>query len=262
MENSARYRSAPLGPWGVLVALVILGAWGTHLSWMLLSPELPWDSPLTWLHVALQAWLCTGLFITGHDAMHGTVARQSWVNETVGTVACFLFAGLSYRRLVLNHHAHHEQPTGDADPDFSTRTQSFWPWLGTFMARYTTLPQLGVMAAKFNIFVFMGVSQPRILAFWVLPAVLGTLQLFYFGTYQPHRRPETPDMAPHHARTLPRNHLWAMLSCFFFGYHWEHHQSPGTPWWRLWRVKDARADASRAAASTARDVTAGRVGPL
>lgn len=261
MENSARYRSAPLGPWGVLVALVIIGAWGTHLAWMLLSPELPWDSPLTWLQVAFQAWLCTGLFITGHDAMHGTVARQPWVNETVGTVACFLFAGLSYRRLVLNHHAHHAQPTGEADPDFSTRTQSFWPWLGTFMARYTTLPQLGVMAAKFNIFVFLGVSQPRILAFWVLPAVLGTLQLFYFGTYQPHRRPDTPDMAPHHARTLPRNHLWAMLSCFFFGYHWEHHQSPGTPWWRLWRVKDAREDASRASAA-GRDVTAGRVGPL
>jgi beta-carotene ketolase (CrtW type) len=48
-------------------------------------------------------------------------------------------------------------------------------------------------------------------------------------------------MAPHHARTLPRHHLWAMLSCYFFGYHWEHHQSPGTPWWRLWRMKDARA---------------------
>ena len=93
----------------------------------------------------------------------------------------------------------------------------------------------------------------------ILATVLGTLQLFYFGTYLPHRRPDTPDMAPHHARTQPRNHLWAMLSCYFFGYHWEHHQSPGTPWWRLWRVKEARA---RETAPGAEGVTAGRARTL
>lgn len=242
METPARHpRPAPPDPWGVVIALGVLGAWSGHLVYLFASPGLAWDAPLTWLHVALQAWLCTGLFITGHDAMHGTVSRHPWVNEVVGTVACFLFAGLSYRRLVVNHRAHHAQPTGPDDPDFSTRTQAFFSWLATFMVRYTTLPQLGVMAAKFNVFVFLGVSQPRIFAFWVVPALLGTLQLFYFGTYVPHRRPDTVDMAPHHARTQPRNHLWAMLSCYFFGYHWEHHESPGTPWWRLWRLKDARA---------------------
>ncbi|QSQ23456.1 fatty acid desaturase [Pyxidicoccus parkwayensis] len=244
MQTPARHSSPD--PWGVVLALGILGAWGGHLVFLFTARGLPWDAPLTWLHILLQAWLCTGLFITGHDAMHGTVSRLRWVNEVVGTVACFLFAGLSYRRLVVNHRAHHARPTGDDDPDFSTRTQAFWPWLATFMVRYTTLPQLGVMAAKFNVFVFLGVSQPRILGFWVVPALLGTLQLFYFGTYLPHRRPHTVDMAPHHARTLPRNHLWAMMSCYFFGYHWEHHESPGTPWWRLWRMKDARArDAAR-----------------
>jgi beta-carotene ketolase (CrtW type) len=31
------------------------------------------------------------------------------------------------------------------------------------------------------------------------------------------------------------------LSCYFFGYHFEHHDSPGTPWWRLWRVKEKQA---------------------
>lgn len=255
------HRPAPPGPWGVVIAGVILAAWGGHLAWLLMAPGLPWDSPLTWLHVALQAWLCTGLFITGHDAMHGTVARQRWVNEAVGTVACFLFAGLSYRRLVVNHRAHHADPTGEHDPDFSTRSQAFLPWLGTFALRYTTLPQLGVMAAKFNVMLYLGASQPRIFAFWVLPALLGTLQLFYFGTYLPHRRPDTLDMAPHHARSLPRNHLWAMLSCFFFGYHWEHHESPGTPWWRLWRLKDARAREQEAARGAA-PVTAQRARPL
>jgi hypothetical protein len=103
----------------------------------------------------------------------------------VGTVACFLFAGLSYRRLVVNHHAHHTDPTGPDDPDFSTRTQSFWPWFATFMRRYTTWPQILVMAAKFNLLLLLGVAQWRILVFWVVPAMLGTVQLFYFGTFVP-----------------------------------------------------------------------------
>jgi beta-carotene ketolase (CrtW type) len=232
------------GPWGVLIALALLGAWLGHVLWLLVGAELSLASPLTYLHIALQAYLCTGLFITGHDAMHGTVDRRRWVNQAVGTVACFLFAGLSYRRLVVNHRAHHTDPTGPDDPDFAQRTQAFWPWFGTFMRRYTTWPQILVMAVKFNLLLFvLGVAPWRIWAFWVVPAVLGTVQLFYFGTYVPHRRPDTPDMAPHHARSLPLNHPWALLSCYFFGYHWEHHESPSTPWWRLWRMRDARARA-------------------
>jgi beta-carotene ketolase (CrtW type) len=234
------------GPWGVPLALIIIGAWVSHLAWVLTVDGLAWDSPLAWLHVAVQGYLCTGLFITGHDAMHGTVSRRRWVNEAVGTLACFLFAGLSYRRLVVNHRAHHADPTGPDDPDFSTRTQSFWPWFTTFMVRYMTWPQFLVMAAKFNVLLWVGVEPWRIWAFWVAPAVMGTVQLFYFGTYLPHRRPDTPEMRPHHARSLPRNHLWAMLSCYFFGYHWEHHESPSTPGWALWRMRDARARAAAA----------------
>jgi beta-carotene/zeaxanthin 4-ketolase len=231
----------PRGPWGLLIALAVLGAWLGHLVWLLVGTRLSLASPLAWFHVLLQGYLCTGLFITGHDAMHGTVSRTRWVNETVGTLACFLFAGLSYRRLVVNHRAHHADPTGPEDPDFSTRTQSFWPWFATFMFRYMTWPQFLVMAAKFNLLMWLGVEPWRIGAFWVAPAVMGTVQLFYFGTYLPHRRPDTPEMQPHHARSLSRNHPWAMLSCYFFGYHWEHHQSPSTPWWALWRARDARA---------------------
>jgi beta-carotene/zeaxanthin 4-ketolase len=234
-------RSDVQAPWGVLIALAVLGAWSGHLLWLLVGAELSPSSPWTYLHIAAQAWLSTGLFITGHDAMHRAVSPRRWVNELVGTVSCFLFAGLSYRRLVVNHRAHHAHPTGAEDPDFSTLTQAFWSWFAIFMVRYTTWSQLLVMATKFNLLLLLGVGQWRILAVWVAPALLGTVQLFYFGTFLPHRRPHTPEMAPHHARSLPRNHPWALLSCYFFGYHWEHHESPSTPWWRLWRLRDARA---------------------
>jgi beta-carotene ketolase (CrtW type) len=29
-----------------------------------------------------------------------------------------------------------------------------------------------------------------------------------------------------------------MLSCYFFGYHYEHHESPQTPWWKLYQIKN------------------------
>ncbi|MEL7193577.1 MAG: fatty acid desaturase, partial [Bacteroidota bacterium] len=35
-----------------------------------------------------------------------------------------------------------------------------------------------------------------------------------------------------------RNHMWAFLTCYFFGYHFEHHDSPNTPWWKLWELKE------------------------
>jgi fatty acid desaturase len=27
------------------------------------------------------------------------------------------------------------------------------------------------------------------------------------------------------------------LTCYFFGYHWEHHEAPGIPWWQLYLTK-------------------------
>ncbi len=53
----------------------------------------------------------------------------------------------------------------------------------------------------------------------------------------PHKYPHTNEMMPHNSRTLHKNHLWAMVSCYFFGYHWEHHQDPSVAWWQLWKTK-------------------------
>jgi beta-carotene ketolase (CrtW type) len=42
----------------------------------------------------------------------------------------------------------------------------------------------------------------------------------------------------HRARTQKRNHLKAMLTCYFFGYHHEHHLFPRVPWWQLYQTKE------------------------
>ncbi|MGM0613719.1 MAG: fatty acid desaturase, partial [Bacteroidota bacterium] len=90
----------------------------------------------------------------------------------------------------------------------------------------------------YNIFVWvLNIPEPNVIVFWIVPAILGTLQLFYVGTFLPHQRPHDEYMQPHKARTQKKNHLWAMLSCYFFGYHYEHHESPRTPWWQLYKSK-------------------------
>lgn len=106
------------------------------------------------------------------------------------------------------------------------------------MWRYLSIWQILIMAALYNIFIhLLGFNELKVIVFWALPAILGTLQLFYFGVYWPHRLPHLPHMMPHRARTLKKNHLWAMVSCYFFGYHFEHHQNQHIPWWKLYTTK-------------------------
>ena len=168
--------------------------------------------------------------------MHGSVAKKRKLNNFIGHLATMLFAFLSYRILQKEHYKHHQFPATDDDPDFSTRSNNFFVWWFDFMKNYVTWWQIVLMAIVFNV-LLIWFSEATLLSFWIIPAILSTFQLFFFGTYLPHRRPFTGEMEPHKARTQKKNHLWALLSCYFFGYHWEHHESPTTPWWQMYKIK-------------------------
>jgi beta-carotene ketolase (CrtW type) len=221
---------------GILIAFIIIGIWASHLLFSLFYVNVDFTNPFFYLHVLLQGYLYTGLFITAHDAMHGTVSKNRFINKSIGSISTLLFAGLSYNKLIKNHFKHHKNPGEEADPDFYTKSQNFFIWWGTFLWRYTTITQLIIMAIVFNV-LKIWFNEISIILFWIIPAFLGTFQLFFFGTYLPHKYPHTEKMQPHKARTQKRNHLWAMLSCYFFGYHYEHHESPKTPWWKLYKMK-------------------------
>lgn len=226
---------------GLIIAILIIGFWGGHLAFVLFSVEVAWSNPWMYMHLLIQAYLYTGLFITGHDAMHQSVSRTSWINKLIGYMSVFFFAGMSYKRLIKNHWEHHKYPGTENDPDFYMKSQNFFVWWTQFMIRYTTLWQIIAMAILFNVGKYLlGIEDRSLLVFWIVPAFLSTLQLFYFGTYVPHRIPHTENMGKHRARTLRRNHFWAMVSCYFFGYHLEHHVAPGVPWWRLYQVKNQK----------------------
>jgi len=221
---------------GIFIACSIIILWASNLVYALYRVEVDYLSPLFYIHILIQTYFYTGLFITGHDAMHGTVSRKKAVNNAFGYLTAFLYAGMWYPQLIKNHRLHHQFPGTERDPDFAGKSGNFWLWYLRFMMKYLTVIQLVIMAVLFNLLeIVFPVS--RILWFWVVPAFLSTLQLFYFGTFQPHHRPHADNMQPHNARTLKKNHIWALLSCYFFGYHYEHHEYPGTPWWKLYRYK-------------------------
>jgi beta-carotene/zeaxanthin 4-ketolase len=221
---------------GLLIALLIISLWFVHLFYLLIFVEVSF-APIMLIHVAVQTYLYTGLFITAHDAMHGLVSSNRLVNTIVGQSATWLFAALSYSRLNKKHQLHHRFPGEAADPDYYTGSQNFWRWWFSFLKNYVSWWQIITMAIIFNV-LQIWVNQFNLVFFWIIPSILATFQLFYFGTYRPHRLPHTESMMPHNARSQNGSHLGAMLSCYFFGYHYEHHESPQTPWWKLYRIKN------------------------
>ncbi len=222
---------------GILIALTVITLWISHLIYLLAYVEMNFFSPMTLVHILVQTYLFTGLFITAHDSMHGQVSSNRLINSTIGRLSTWFFAALSYNQLLRKHKLHHQFPGETDDPDYCTEPQYFWRWWFSFLKNYVSWLQIIIMAIVFN-FLHIWVDQQNLIFFWVLPSVLATFQLFYFGTYRPHKLPHTNEMLPHNSRTQKSSHGWAMLSCYFFGYHFEHHESPKTPWWKLYQIKN------------------------
>jgi beta-carotene/zeaxanthin 4-ketolase len=217
---------------GLLIALSIIGLWFLSLAFLLQFP-VRFSDPAVYLFVLLQTHFYTGLFITAHDAMHGVVAKNKHLNHFIGRVCATLFMFNAYRVLLPKHHLHHRYVATDEDPDFHPKG-GFFGWYFHFVKQYLTIWQFLGAAVVFNLLKLVFPTENLIL-FWIVPSVLSTLQLFYFGTYLPHRGEPANR---HFSHSQPLNHLWAFVSCYFFGYHYEHHDSPGTPWWQLYREKE------------------------
>ncbi len=216
---------------GVWVAIVIISLWFVNLS-VAFSLDLSFNNPLTYFLFLIQIHLFTGLFITAHDAMHGTVSPSKPVNNFIGKICTFLYAFFPYKNLYKKHHLHHKHVGTEHDPDFNE--SGFVKWYFKFVFEYITIWQFVGYAISFNILKLFLPTQ-NLIFFWIIPAILSTLQLFYFGTYLPHKGEHDNK---HKSTSQTKNHLWAFVSCYFFGYHYEHHDKPYVPWWQLYRVKE------------------------
>jgi beta-carotene/zeaxanthin 4-ketolase len=222
---------------GLWISLSLIIAWALSL-WGACSIDLASHS-LWWICglLLVRTFLQTGLFITAHDAMHGSIYidRPHW-NRWIGSICTTFYALLPYETLLTKHFLHHQHPATELDPDFSDR--GFWGWYGKFMGGYIDRAQalkllLGMGAVFLIAHYILQVSMLNLLLLWVLPILLSSLQLFYFGTYLPHK--PTISLEVIHSSNL--HPVWSLLTCYHFGYHWEHHEYPQAPWYRLPSLK-------------------------
>ncbi len=229
---------------GIVIGLIVILLWTANL-YFLLSIDIA-NLPFYTLIPAMltQTFLYTGLFITAHDGMHGLIApRNKKINNFLGTLCVILYALFSFKRLRAEHQKHHAHPGRAHDPDYHDgEHRGFWAWYFHFMKTYVTWQQIAGMAIAFNIMLhLLKISQINLTLFWVAPALLSTLQLFYFGTYLPHREPAEGYDNPHCAKSNEFSVFWSFITCYHFGYHWEHHEFPHVPWWKLPAVRRKKA---------------------
>lgn len=220
----------------IAIAFIIIGLWAINLIF-LLSIDVA-NTQVFWvvLAVLLQTFLYTGLFITAHDAMHGVVFFKNLkVNHLIGSVAVSLYGLFSYKDLLQKHWLHHRYPASDLDPDFhNSQHKNFLCWYFRFMKSYFSWAQLvGLIFIFKSLNYLLHISESNLTLFWVLPSILSSLQLFYFGTYLTHQEPKGGYNNPHRSHTTSFPVFFSFITCYHFGYHKEHHEYPRVPWWQL-----------------------------
>ena len=221
---------------GIIIASAIVGLWVISLIFLLLVDISRLNFLEILFSIAWQTFLYTGLFITAHDAMHGVVfPKNCKINNFIGSVAVWLYALFSYEKLLKKHWLHHKHPATAIDPDFhDTKRKNFFAWYFHFMKGYASWQQIvGLMFFFYFGKFVLHVPEYNLILFWSIPALLSSLQLFYFGTFLTHREPEGGYTNPHRAQSNPLPVFWSFITCYHFGYHKEHHEYPHVPWWKL-----------------------------
>ena len=228
-----------------LAGLILLLWWGSLLT-VLLAPAAALGVPLLILVVLVRAQLQTGVFIVAHDAMHGLLlpGRPAW-NHRLGALALGLYGALGYGRSRRNHLLHHRRQASASDPDFHPDPGAGpLRWYLRFMGGYLHPLQMtlllggwGGLAAGIVVIQAAPWQQAllRVLLACTLPLLLSSAQLFIVGTYLPHRGQRRSQALAGDKQPIslhwPR---WlSLLACYHFGYHREHHEQPGLPWFQL-----------------------------
>lgn len=222
---------------GLTLAFLITGSWlGLHAYAMFVFELTAANLPLAIVMALVQMWLSVGVFIVSHDAMHGSLAPgKPGLNSAIGAVLLALYAGFGWHRMREAHFDHHRLAGHEGDPDFDEdHPTSFWRWYVTFFTRYFSWKSILFVHVVVGIYwLVLDIAMAQIVLLYGAPALLSALQLFYFGTYRPHRHGAGAFADRHNARSDGFSTLVSLATCFHFGYHLEHHRRPDVPWWAL-----------------------------
>ena len=228
---------------GLLVFGTIFSLWFASLFALLTIPL----SDISWLwligFILGRTYLHTGLFILAHDSMHGNLIPHSRsLNNLIGRLAVWVYGFLPYDHCYVNHSDHHHYPSQIGDPDFHGAISHPLFWYGKFIREYFPIRSLIIFIVNMSVIfwgsaLMLNVSFINLFIFWLLPLVLSSSQLFFFGTYLPHRQTAVNLNFSPRLNSSYYSIFWAFFSCYNFGhYHWEHHEYPKTPWYKLHNI--------------------------
>ncbi|NJR44359.1 MAG: beta-carotene ketolase [Hyellaceae cyanobacterium CSU_1_1] len=223
---------------GIIVSTTLILFWFVSLIVLLALDINTIPLYLIILGIFLRIFLQTGLFITTHEAIHGTIYQNSLINDAFGYITSFLYAILPYKTLAKNHQLHHRHPASEKDPDFNClHSNNFLFWYLSFMQEYQKGRQFWILLVGMTIifctFICLHISIINIFLFWIIPILISSVQLFTFGIFLPHRQRDEEYSDRHRARSNNYSVFWSFIACYHFGYHWEHHQYPNLPWYQL-----------------------------
>lgn len=230
---------------GIAIALTIIWLWASSFFFLLSSDISQLHLEQILVAIWWQTFLYTGLFITAHEAMHGLVCPHNLqLNYLIGSAAVWLYALFPYEKLLSKHWLHHRHPASPLDPDFHDgRDASFGGWYCHFLKGYWSWKRLGCLLAIFSLISYgLHVPPLNLVFFALLPSILSSLQLFYFGTFLPHREPQEGYYHPHRSQSHALPSFWSFITCYHFGYHQEHHEHPNVPWWQLPKIYRQRGE--------------------
>lgn len=194
------------------------------------------------LLIPSMTFMYTGLFITGHDAMHGNISNKKYINDTIGHICTNLYAGLDFETMRHKHMLHHAH-TGivKEDPDFHKGNVDIINWFFSFMKEYTNLVQAIKLVSLVELLKNLGAPDQNIYIYMTACGILSALQLFYFGTYIPHKPPEDnveEIMNWEKSKSSSKSKLESFLTCYHFDCHYAHHAMPHVPWFELWDIQN------------------------
>lgn len=208
-------------------------------------------------------------FTPFHEAVHRSLSRVNWVNETLGTMSAqLLLPGFNtslYRYLhVVQHHQHTGEAGADPDVPFLIGSVFFrvarWAFLDVLWVRYyvgawSTRPVAERVRFSVGVLVYISVLVigftssfiNEFLVAFAIPCLLARIALVYLFAYihHPHgvEQRVNPVGATGIIETTNVNH-WLMLGQ---SRHLIHHLYPGLPWYRyaeVWSVVREKFPAS------------------
>jgi fatty acid desaturase len=252
---------------GWRAALHVLAEWAAIVAAVYFC-EVHWSLPL---YVATIVWIGSrqhALMILMHDGVHYRLFRHRRINELVSEVALgwpVLVSARAYRR---NHVAHHRFLNTDKDPDWvRKRGDRSWVFpqepielIGMLVRELSGLGAVALLGvirkvgsadkrvstrftiARYSFYMavlvlalWTGRGKTMIL-YWFVPLFTWLVFIFRIRSIAEHSAIDGPSPGTHTRTTVPTLLERIFVAPKNVSYHWEHHQYPGIPFYKLPRL--------------------------